>query len=118
MAFEPEFKDNKDVYRIFFKYLIWVLYFFVILFLYSWQNIEVADLEYKIKKLEENLKYLKMENKKLDTEVTYLMSPERIEKIATGELKLVPLKEEDIIWITAKEERQIEKDLIKKKNKN
>jgi len=106
MEVEPEFKDNKDVYRIFFIYLIWALYFFILIFIYSWQNIEVADLEYKIRKMENNLKILKMENKKLETEVSYLQSPQRIVKLAKERLKFVPINDDDIIWIEVKESKK------------
>lgn len=99
MAVQHDFKDNKDVYKIFLKYLLWTFCFLLLIFIYSWQNIKVADMEYRLKKLEDKLYNLKMENKKLETEVSFLSSPERIGKLAVDKLGLVPVNGNNIIWI-------------------
>ncbi len=103
MLFSQDFKDNKDVYRVFFRYLLWTFLFLSLIFMYIWQNIQVAGLEYKARKLEKELYVLKMKNKKLETEVSFLSSPERIGEIAVKKLGLVPVRDEDIIWIASNE---------------
>ncbi len=101
MFFGEDFKENKDVYRIFFRYLLWTLLFLCLTFMYMWQNIKVADLEYKARKLEKEMIILKRQKKKLETEISFLSSPERIGEIAVKRLGLVPVQERDIIWIAS-----------------
>jgi len=107
MLFKEHDKENSDVYRTFFSYLVWTLLFVGLILVYMWQNINVADLEYKYRKLNEQVRILEKEHKELETEVTYLSTPERIGKIATERLGLVPINEDDIIWIASEKDRRV-----------
>ncbi|MBN1897911.1 MAG: hypothetical protein JW827_03970 [Spirochaetes bacterium] len=102
MFFNKKIKDNRDVYRVFFKYLLWTVLFLCLILMIMWQNIHVADLEYKVRKLEKEMLTVSQENKKLQTEFSFLSSPERIGNISK-KMGLVPVREEDIIWIASNE---------------
>ncbi len=105
MLLSNEISENRDVFKTFIKYGLWCLLFIVLIVIYIWQNIIVADMEYNLKKMETHLMNLQKEHNKLETEITFLGSPERIGMIAEKELKLELVKQEDIIWIEDKKQQ-------------
>lgn len=99
MLLETETKENKDVFKIFVRFTLWTFLFIILIFIYIWQSIAISDLEYKLKRMEKHITVLSKEKQKMITEISFLSSPERIGKIAEKKLKLVPVKQDDIIWI-------------------
>lgn len=99
MLLPGEVRENSQVWKVFIKYALWSFLFILLIFVFVWQNIVVADLEYKIIKTKSNLSALQKENQKLEIEVSFLSSPERIGSIAEKELKLIPVNGQDIVWI-------------------
>ena len=60
------------------------------LIFYSWRSLDYLRNQYELRALENNLKDLKQENQKLLLEMEYLSSPERIHRIASQAIGLVP----------------------------
>lgn len=99
MLLPDEIRENRDVFRTFFAFAQWAFLFILLLFLYISQSISVSDSLYNLKRMEREIAELEKENVKLETEISFLSSPERIGRIAEKELKLGLVKQEDIIWI-------------------
>lgn len=99
MLLEKEFKENQVVLRLFLRYMIWIIVTGTLIFIYVYQSISIAEMEFKINKLENRATKLITRKKKLETEVSFLASPKRIGRIAVQKLKLISIKNEDIIWI-------------------
>jgi len=73
---------------------------FAIFFLtfYIWHQMESIRIGYEIGKLEEKVTALVEEVKILQTKKSALLSLDRVEKIAKKELKLVPVKKDQLIY--------------------
>ena len=99
MLLPDEVKENRNVFKVFCNYALWSFLFIFLIFIYIWQSIIVSDLEYNIKNMEKKIILLSKDNKKMETEVSFLSSAERIKGIAENKLKLIPVNQEDIIWI-------------------
>jgi len=99
MLLKEEEKENKDVFKVFIQFTLWTFLFIALVFIYIWQSIAISDLEYKLKRMDKKISVLSKEKQKLETEISFLSSPDRIGKIAENKLKLVPVRQEDIIWI-------------------
>ncbi|MBU1077670.1 MAG: cell division protein FtsL [Spirochaetes bacterium] len=99
MLLKEEEKENKDVFKVFIQFTLWTFLFIALIFIYIWQSIATSDLEYKLNRMDKRIKVLSKEQQKLETEISFLSSPERIGEIAEKQLKLVPVRQEDIIWI-------------------
>lgn len=76
----------------------WTTIVILILTFYIWNQIESIRLGYKIGESEENLQTLKKEVEKMETRKAFLLSLERVEKIAKEKLKLEKPKKEQIIY--------------------
>ena len=48
MLLPAEVRENSQVFKVFIKYALWSFIFILLIFFFVWQNIEVADLKYKI----------------------------------------------------------------------
>ncbi len=99
MLLPDEVKENRSVFKVFFNYTLWTFLFVFLIFIYVWQSIVVSDMEYEIKNMERKIIELSKEKKKMETEVSFLSSAERIKEIAEKKLELVPVSQEDITWI-------------------
>lgn len=99
MLLEEEVKENRDVFKVFLQFTLWTFIFILLVFVYIWQNIIISDFEYKIKTMEKQIKVLSKEKQEMETEISFLGSPRRIGEIAEKKLKLIPVHQEDIIWI-------------------
>ncbi len=99
MLLLEENKENRDVFKVFLRFTLWTFLFISLIFVYIWQSIAISDLEYKLKKMDRQIKILTKERKEIETEISFLSSPERVGELAEKRLKLVPVKQEDIIWI-------------------
>ncbi|MDD5066581.1 MAG: hypothetical protein PHF84_05995 [bacterium] len=99
MLLPDEIRENRNVFRAFLNYSLWAFLFILLLFLYISQSISVSDSKYHLKRMEMELSELQKEKIKLETEISFLSSPERIGGIAEKELKLNLVRQEDIIWI-------------------
>lgn len=66
---------------------------------YVWSRIQVIDIGYKISNELTRGKRLAEDNKKLKLEIAMLKSYNRIEKIATQELKMIKLNPNQVIVI-------------------
>ena len=102
MLLPEEVKENKNVFKVFINYTLWTFLIIFLLFVYIWQSIIVSDREDKIRKMEKQIIQFSKEKQKMETEISFLSSPQRIGKIAETEMKLVQLDQEDIIWINCK----------------
>lgn len=107
MLLPAENDENRDVFRKIINYAQGSILFILLIVIYIWQNITVADLEYNLKRMEDHVIQLQKEQNKLETEITFLNSPERIGQIAEKELNLVLIKPEEIIWIETTKEDSI-----------
>ncbi len=102
MLLPDEVKENKSVLKIFFNYTLWTFLVIFLLLVYIWQSIIVSDYENRIRKMDKKIVLLSKENRTMETEISFLSSPERIGKIAEKDMKLVQLDQKDIIWIDCK----------------
>ena len=69
-----------------------------ILNFYIWHQVESVRLGYKTGELEIRLLDLRKEVEKLEAKKASLLALERVEKIAREELKMIPPKEEQIVY--------------------
>lgn len=113
MLLPDEVKENERVFKLFVKFTLWTFIFIILIFVFIWQSIITAEFEYKIQQAEKRLTVFQKENTQLETEISFLSSPERIGKIAETELGLVPVDHEKIIWIDCN--RKKDKNLFSKK---
>lgn len=79
--------------------LVAVLISVAVLFGYLWSRLTVVNLGYEISKANSVRSSLVEQNRRLKIDFMKLKSPERIERIASAELKLVHPKGEQIIQI-------------------
>jgi len=105
MLLPDEVQENRNVFKVFINYTLWTFLFVFLIFIYIWQSIIVSDMEYRIKSMEKEVISLSKENQKMETEISFLSSAERIRKMAER-MKLVPVKQEDIIWIDCNYDRR------------
>lgn len=71
------------------KYLILTILSFSIVLFYVWERVGVLKDGYKITKRTERKNKLNEEKRLLRSEAAYLKSPQRLERIARGELGLI-----------------------------
>jgi len=65
---------------------------------YIWHQAAIIQLGYKISRLEENKARLGEDIKRLETERAALLAPDRVDRIAREELRLVEPNPEQIIY--------------------
>ncbi|MBI5237180.1 MAG: cell division protein FtsL [Deltaproteobacteria bacterium] len=73
--------------------------FALVLFIFLWSRLAVVNIGFEISKANSTRAALIEQNKRLKVEFMKLKSPERIEKIASGELQLVHPTGEQIVNI-------------------
>ncbi len=71
------------------KYLILTILSFSLVLFYVWERVGILKDGYKIRKRTERKNKLNEEKRLLRSEAAYLKSPQRLEKIARGELGLI-----------------------------
>ena len=74
-----------------------IIVIFILTF-YIWHQMESIRIGYEIGKLEEKVLTLGREVDELETEKSYLLSLDRVEKIAKEELNLVEPKKEQLVY--------------------
>jgi cell division protein FtsL len=65
---------------------------------YIWHQAAIIQMGYQTSRLEEKMAGLKEEIKKLETDKAALLAPDRVDRIAREELRLVEPKPEQIIY--------------------
>ena len=65
---------------------------------YIWHQAAIIQMGYQTSRLEEEMAGLKEEIKKLETDKAALLAPDRVDRIAREELRLVEPKPEQIIY--------------------
>ena len=91
-------RDVKDMSFLYFSVLISVAAVLII-FAFMWSRLMVVNAGYEISRANSSRASLMEQNKRLRLDFLRLKSPERIEKIATGELGLMNPKSEQIVAI-------------------
>ena len=86
MLLPDEIRENRDVFKVFFKYTLWTFLVIFLLFICIWQSILISDKEYSLKQMEKQINLLIKQQEKLKTEVSFLSSPERLGRIARKKL--------------------------------
>ncbi len=76
--------------------IVSTLFIISLLTFYIWHQAETIRLGYKTGELEEDISNLKQEIEQLEAEKAFLLSLERVEKIARKKLKLKPPEEQQI----------------------
>jgi cell division protein FtsL len=84
----------------FFLYLSLIILFALIIFASVWQDIQVTTYGYQIGELEKEKRCLQKEQKFYRLRIAKLLSPKRIEKIASERLGLITPKKLEIIALT------------------
>ncbi len=74
-----------------------IIVIFILTF-YIWHQMESIRIGYEIGKLEEKVLTLRRQVGELQTEKSYLLSLDRVEKIAKEELNLVEPKKEQLVY--------------------
>lgn len=74
-----------------------IIVIFILTF-YVWHQMESIRIGYEIGKLEEKVLTLRRQVGELQTEKSYLLSLDRVEKIAKEELNLVEPKKEQLVY--------------------
>lgn len=74
-----------------------IIVIFILTF-YIWHQMESIRIGYEIGKLEEKVLTLRRQVDELQTEKSFLLSLDRVEKIAKEELKLVEPKKEQLVY--------------------
>jgi len=75
-----------------------IIFIIFILTFYVWHQMESVRLGYEASELEEKVLKLEKEVEELESRKAFLLSLERVEKIARGDLKLVMPKDEQIYY--------------------
>ena len=74
-----------------------IIVIFILIF-YIWHQMESIRIGYEISKLEEKVLTIRRQVDVLQTEKSYLLSLDRVEKIAKEELNLVEPKKEQLVY--------------------
>jgi len=91
-------RDVKDMSFLYFSVLVSVMAVLIV-FAFMWSRLMVVNAGYEISRANSARASLMEQNKRLRLEFLRLKSPERIEKIAAGELGLMNPKSEQIVTI-------------------
>lgn len=79
--------------------LFFILTVVVILTFYIWHQIESVRLGYQINNLESQVMALNKEVEELEAKKSSLLSLDNVERIAKKELKLKPVRDDQIIYV-------------------
>ncbi len=95
-------KRERDKRRDIKIYLLVFMFFGIITFFYLWHHINVIRAGYRIEELKKEKLLLEKEIRKLTIKKNELERLERVDKIAKDKLKLVKVKDRDIVIVKEK----------------
>ena len=75
-----------------------------LLLLYVWERVEIVRIGYQVERLKVKKVALERERDELQVKLSALTSPERIARVATGKLGLVPPERGQVILVNLKPE--------------
>lgn len=75
-----------------------------LLLLYVWERVEIVRIGYQVERLKVKKVGLERERDELQVKLSSLTSPERIARVATGKLGLVPPERGQVILVDLKPE--------------
>ena len=89
-------KDDFVKTRFLFRILFLVAFMAILSLFYIWTRVQIVEYGYELNMLKSRQHQLAEENKKLRLEAATLKSPQRLEQMAINELKMAPLRPEQI----------------------
>jgi cell division protein FtsL len=95
-------KKEKDKRRDIKIYLLVFIFFGIITFFYLWHHINVIRAGYRIEELKKEKLNLQKEIRKLTIRKNELERLERVDEIAKDKLKLIKVKDSDIVIVKEK----------------
>ena len=98
-------KKERDKIKDIKIYLLVFIFFGIITFFYLWHHINVVRAGYRIEELKKEKSNLEKEIRRLTIKKNELERLERVDEIAKDKLKLVKIKNEDIVIVKEKNEK-------------